>query len=173
VTEVALHRDGRLNRTDFFAATLSLALDKSPSAARFTAVVPRAAAVVVVVPNALPAFSVGGIDVNIDAFDAPMVLMLVVAVREVRNDCIQSKFQVFFFSFFFFFFLFQFQTVIREKDECHFHQHCFHELNASSQRRNNSTTRTQIVCRRWQAVRLVFLERHTARSSVALEISNY
>jgi hypothetical protein len=92
---VPLQRVWRTNRTGFFAATFSLALDKSPSAARFTAV-PRAAAAA---PNALPAaaaFSVVGIDVNIDAFDVTVVL-LVVAVRAVRNDCmVRSNFQVFF-----------------------------------------------------------------------------
>lgn len=90
-----MQRVWRTNRTGFFAATFSLALDKSPSAARFTAV-PRAAAAA---PNALPAaaaFSVVGIDVNIDAFDVTVVL-LVVAVRAVRNDCmVRSNFQVFF-----------------------------------------------------------------------------
>lgn len=78
-------RQHTMKHTDFFAATLSLALDKSPSAARFTAPPRAAAAVVVVVPNAL-AFSVGA-EVSIDAFDAakPLVVVLVVVVRFERS----------------------------------------------------------------------------------------
>jgi hypothetical protein len=92
-TRAKERRRHTVKHTDFLAATLSLALDKSPSAARFTAP-PRAAAAVA--PNAL-AFSVG-IEVSIDAFDAmtPVVLVVVVVVvllvvRVPRNAYIESQ----------------------------------------------------------------------------------